>query len=222
MAPAEPSAVEPLSPATAAARAELVRLGRRYFGLGWLYATAGNLSARVGDRVVITASGKHKGDLGPDDFVEVDLAGALRASGSPTGKASAETSIHLALYRAHPTAAFALHVHTVASTLVGATALAPTGIPIVAFEGVEMVKAWDLWQDGVRAELPVFPNHADVARIGEDVARHFAALPPGTPPVPALLVAAHGITAWGADAFTANRHLEATEFLCQLELARRR
>lgn len=211
-----------LSPATEAARHDLVRLGRRYFELGWLFATAGNLSARVGDRVVITASGKHKGELAERDFVEVDLDGALLAAGHPGGKASAETSIHLAIYRARPSAAVALHVHTVASTLVHGRAYADaaTAIPVVRYQGVEMVKAWDLWDEGLTVDLPVFPNHADVPQIGRDVARHLAELPASAPIVPALLVAGHGITAWGSDAFTANRHVEATEFLCRLELAR--
>lgn len=208
----------PLASETEAARDELARLGRRYFALGWLYATAGNLSARVGDRVVITASGKHKGDLSPLDFVEVALDGALVASGHPGGKASAETAIHLALYRAHAAARVVLHVHTVASTLVRGGPARDGDVPAIRFEGVEMLKAWDLWDEGAAAELPVFPNHADVGRIGADVARHFAG--PRTPAVPALLVAAHGITAWGPDAFAANRHLEATEFLCQLARAR--
>ena len=39
--------------------------------------------------------------------------------------------------------------------------------------------------------------------------------------VPALVIAGHGITAWGDDLAAAHRHVEITEFLCRLELARR-
>lgn len=207
-----------LSESTLAARRDLARLGRRYFNLGWLFGTVGNLSARVGDRVVITASGKHKGDLEELDFVEVDLDGTLLAAGHPGGKASAETSIHLAVYRTHPSATFALHVHTIASTLlVGRRAGNP---PTVSFEGLEMLKAWDLWDESVVAELPLFANHVDVAVIGREVEAYYRELNASLPEVPALIVRGHGITAWGTDAFTANRHLEATEFLCQIERAR--
>ncbi|MCC6621124.1 MAG: methylthioribulose 1-phosphate dehydratase [Deltaproteobacteria bacterium] len=214
--------IGPLSDATLAARRALIALGRRYFGLGWLFATVGNLSARVGDRVVITASGRHKGDLVDADFVEVDLAGRLVGAGFEGGRASAEAAIHLAVYRAHPDAGFCLHVHTVASTLVagGRRDLGElrAGVPVVVLSGLEMLKAWDLWDEDVVAALPVFDNHADVARIAAEVAAYFAHRP--RPPVPALIVRGHGITAWGPDAFSANRHLEATEFLCQVVGAR--
>jgi len=213
--------VAALSDASLAARRDLARLGRRYFNLGWLFGTVGNLSARVpgsSDRVVITASGKHKGDLEERDFVEVSLDGTLLAAGHPGGRASAETSIHLAVYRTHPNATFGLHVHTIASTLLVAHRGGQP--PTVAFEGLEMLKAWDLWDESVVAELPLFANHADVADIGREVEAYYRALPPTTPAVPALIVRGHGITAWGTDAFTANRHLEATEFLCQIERAR--
>lgn len=208
-----------LSDASLPARRDLVALGQRYFKLGWLFGTVGNLSARVGDRVVITASGRHKGDLVEVDFVEVDLAGELVASGFPGGRASAETAIHLAVYRTHPAVTFCLHVHTVASTLVaGDPGAARGGVPVVVLSGLEMLKAWDLWDEHAVATLPVFPNHADVSRIGAEVEGYFRAGP--LPPVPALVVRGHGITAWGEDAFAANRHVEATEFLCQVSRAR--
>jgi len=209
--------LSPLSDATLAARRELVALGQRYFKLGWLFGTVGNLSARVGDRVVITASGRHKGDLVDGDFVEVDLAGALSAAGFEGGRASAEAAIHLAVYRTHLEATHCLHVHTVASTLIAGDA-ERHGVPIVTLAGLEMLKAWDLWDEDVVAALPVFPNHADVARIGAEVEAYFGARP--LPPVPALIVRGHGITAWGRGAFAANRHVEATEFLCQVARAR--
>lgn len=211
--------VTALSESTLSARRDLMRLGRRYFHLGWLFGTVGNLSARVDQRVVITASGKHKGDLEELDFVEVDLDGALLAASHPGGKSSAETSIHLAVYRTHPRATFALHVHTIASTLLaGHRGGNP---PTVSFEGLEMLKAWDLWDESVVAELPLFANHADVAIIGREVEAYYQTLSASAPEVPALIVRGHGITAWGTDAFTANRHLEAAEFLCQIERARR-
>jgi methylthioribulose-1-phosphate dehydratase len=67
------------------------------------------------------------------------------------------------------------------------------------------------------AQLPIFANWAEVTRIAGDIEAYYSARQDQR--VPALLIASHGITAWGADAFTANRHLEVTEFLCQLALA---
>lgn len=228
----------PLSDTTRAIRAQLVALGARYHRAGWLLGTSGNLSGRVatasGERVVVTASGRDKGHLGLEDFVELDLDGALVAAGdgrlradpvAPSGpercRPSAEASIHLALYRTRSTARVALHVHTVASTLAVADDAFPgPATPRLTFTGLELVKGWDLWEEGAVAHLPVFPNRPEVPAIAAEIEAFYRARPDER--VPALLIASHGITAWGGDAFSANRHLEVTEFLCQVALARRR
>jgi len=214
----------PLTAETLPLRRALAELGARYHRLGWLFGTSGNLSARLGDRVVLSASGLDKGALGDDDFVEVALDGTLL--GSNGGKPSAETSIHLALYETRPDAAVVLHVHTVASTLAEADpreAPEPTSdatdVPRLRFSGLELIKGWGLWDEHAIADLPVFPNHASVPQIAAEIADFYRRHPDAA--VPSLLIAAHGITAWGADPFSANRHLEVTEFLCQVALARR-
>jgi methylthioribulose-1-phosphate dehydratase len=222
----------PLSEASLATRRELVALGARYHRAGWLFGTSGNLSARINvdgeTRVVVTASGRDKGHLGVDDFVEVTLEGELRA-GPPGGRPSAETTIHLAIYRTRPDANVALHVHTVASTLAIADEptpgtprsgrVQPPDQPRLTFTGLELIKGWNLWDEGAVASLPVFPNHSSVPAIANEIAAFYKAFP--HEPVPSLLITSHGITSWGHDAFTANRHLEVTEFLCQVALARR-
>ena len=215
--------VGPLSDETLPLRRALAGLGARYHRQGWLFGTSGNLSARLGDRVVLSASGRDKGALGDDDFVEVDLDGTLL--GTSGGKPSAETSIHLALYETRPEAAVVLHVHTVASTLAepdSARGCAPTDheVPRLRFTGLELIKGWGLWDEDAVADLLVFPNHGSVPKIASEIAAFYRHHPDEK--VPALLIAAHGITAWGVDAFSANRHLEVTEFLCQVALARRR
>jgi methylthioribulose-1-phosphate dehydratase len=206
-------------------REQLADLGRRYHTAGWLMGTSGNLSARLrgsggasdDDRVVVTASGRHKGRLGTEDFVVVDLAGRLLAAGRDA-RPSAETSLHLAIYRHTPDAGLALHVHTVASTLV-----APDGpggdvaIGHAHFRGFEMIKGFNLWEEDATAALPIFANRPHVPDIAAAVERYYAT-PRG---VPAFVIRGHGLTAWGADGFTADRHLEVAEFLCRIAVARR-
>jgi len=235
-----------LTPQTLEARTRLAALGARYHRAGWLMGTSGNLSARViaddhgDDRVVVSASGKDKGELGPEDFVELDLRGEVLAAGDSghgaRARPSAEASIHLALYRTRPKARVALHVHTVASTLASPDPDAPLPRPLHAdlaathptshgvqhlrFTGLELIKGWDLWDEGALADLPYFPNWPHVPDIAHDVERYYQHHADAR--VPALLIAHHGITAWGADFFSANRHLEVTEFLCQVALSRRR
>lgn len=174
--------------------------------------TSGNLSARVSEHpestVVITASGRDKGALGHDDFVEVALDGAVIHAGRGLSP-SAETSIHLAIYQAAPRCGAVLHVHTIASTLIRPS----EGVPgSVSFESLEMLKGWGLWEEGAQAELPVFENHADVGRIAEAVAAQLSI----AARVPALVIAGHGLTAWGPTVADAHRHVEITEFLCRL------
>lgn len=205
----------PLSEQSAAARRALVELGRRYHRYGWLYGTSGNLSTRVGpNRVVITASGRDKGALSEDDFVEIDLEGELLAA--PEGaRPSAETSIHLALYDALPAVSAVLHVHTVATTLARPAGPLPAEL---TFSGLEMIKGWGLWEPDAVARLPVFANHAHVPDIADEMRRWYQS----RREVPAALIAGHGLTAWGESLAAAHRHVEITEFLCQVLAARQR
>ena len=157
------------------------------------------------------------------------MARGTAANGVTSGEVarcrpSAETTIHLAIYRTRPDTRVALHVHTVASTLTtpdGAFAAAAEEdrVPRRTFFGLELIKGWDLWDEHATAHLPVFPNWPEVPRIARDIEAFYRTH--SNERVPALLIASHGITAWGSDAFTANRHLEVTEFLCQVALARR-
>jgi methylthioribulose-1-phosphate dehydratase len=204
---------------TALAREALVGLGRRYDGFGWVLGTGGNLSARSARGFIVTASGRHKGMLGPDDFVEMSLGGEVVAAGG-NARPSAEASIHRAIYTAHPTAMFALHVHTpvAANAVPNAPSDGPGAIGTVRFRDLEMVKAWGCMGFRAEASMPVFENHADVEAIAADIAGWFGAHPRAgdTFDAPALLIRTHGVTAWGASAFEANRNLETAEFLLRV------
>jgi methylthioribulose-1-phosphate dehydratase len=199
----------PLSDASLEARRSLAALAARYHGAGWMLGTSGNLSLRYApDLAVVTASGCDKGQLTEDDFVEVRLSGEL-VGGGPGRRPSAETSIHLAVYRGAAEATAVLHVHTVDSTLVARGEENPS---LLDCTGLEMVKGWGIWDEGARAVLPVFQNHALVPRIAEDIALWLEK----DRSVPALIIENHGLTAWGSDLESAHRHVEITEFLCRV------
>ena len=199
----------PLSDASLGARVELAALAARYHAAGWMLGTSGNLSARVADdRFVVTASGCDKGRLTPEDFVEVDLDGAVVGAG-PGRRPSAETSIHLAVYGPCPEVNAVLHVHTPDSSLLNQGSTNPS---FLDFTGFEMVKGWGLWAPDAVAQLALFDNHADVPRIADDVRAWLAT----QPTVPALVIERHGITAWGEALKAAHRHVEVTEFLCRV------
>src|SRR5579862_4518646 len=96
----------------------LCATARWCYARGWVPATSGNFSVRSvqgdGERIFITPSGLDKGLVTPADLLEIDGEGQPVTS---NGKPSAETSLHLALYRARTEARAILHVHTVWNTL---------------------------------------------------------------------------------------------------------
>ncbi|GMV38828.1 MAG: methylthioribulose-1-phosphate dehydratase [Myxococcales bacterium] len=188
-------------------RVAMMRASRRFYGLGWMVGTAGNLSARRDDgRIWITASGRHKGTLGSPDFVLVDPDGVVAARGLPEDRPSAETTIHLALYRLFPAAKAVYHVHTVEASVVSDLA----GGQDIALPPVEMIKGLGVWDGDPRVSIPVFANQPDVPRIAAEIEQRFAANPPA---VPALMIHGHGATVWGRTTEAALHHVEVLEFI---------
>jgi methylthioribulose-1-phosphate dehydratase len=112
----------------------LCATARWCYAQGWVPATSGNFSVRQADRIFITASGLDKGTLTPAGLLEVDLEGNLV---NGIGKPSAETGLHLVLYRARPAAGAILHVHTVWNTLLSGFHEAAG---YVALSGYELLK----------------------------------------------------------------------------------
>nr|WP_275983794.1 methylthioribulose 1-phosphate dehydratase [Paenibacillus hamazuiensis] len=174
---------------------------------GWFPATSGNLSIRVGEfspeqfTFAITASGKDKSVNTPSDFLLVNEKGQpTEATGL---KPSAETLIHCEIYRLTGCGAI-YHVHTVFNNLVSELFWEQRSIPV---EGVELIKAFNIWDEDAVIHVPILPNYADIPKI--------AALVPDVldKRVPGIMLRKHGIYAWGANPFEAKRHLEAFEFL---------
>ncbi len=91
------------------AREQMVAFCRLGWQRGYLAATDGNISLRLGpERVLITPAGRSKALLQPEDLVEVDLAGKVL---SGRGRPSAELALHLAVYEELPRAGAVVHAH---------------------------------------------------------------------------------------------------------------
>lgn len=182
---------------------------------GWFPATSGNLSIRLGqandDRPLhfaITASGKDKSVHTTEDFLLVDAEGQPVEATSL--KPSAETLIHCEIYKATNCGAI-FHVHTVFNNLVSEMYADEGFIPV---KGVELIKAFNIWEENAAIRIPVLPNYADIPRIAQLVAAQIE------PRIPGIALRNHGIYAWGNDTFAAKRHLEAFEFLFEYEYRR--
>ncbi|MEV7420653.1 methylthioribulose 1-phosphate dehydratase [Streptomyces sp. NPDC089919] len=189
------------------AGAVLAREAARFASFGWMRGTAGNLSvvtSREPLRLLVTASGRDKGELDPADTVLVDGWGEPVVAGS--GRPSAEAALHARVVRLTGAGAV-VHVHTVASVAAGRRH--PAG---VAFRDLEMLKGLGRSAHDEEVVLPVIANSQDMDVLG---GRLEAVLDPR---VPAVLVAGHGLYAWGADPAAARRHTEVVEWLLELAL----
>ncbi len=189
-------------------RAQLIEVGRGFYERGWMWATAGNVSARADrDSFWITMSGVSKGHLSREQFVRVAVAdGSVRERDDPEARPSAETAIHRAVYAARPDVQACLHGHSIEAVLASRDR---ARLPLP--EG-EMIKALTPRAESP-AVLPVFRNHHDVALIAREVAAFLGDNPDA---LPAIVVADHGTTAWGRDIAQALQHFEAVEFLLRL------
>lgn len=181
---------------------------------GWAPATAGNFSGRIDERhATITVSGRDKSKLTERDFLLMDLD-AVVVDGQ--GKPSAETPLHLQLYRHAPSIGAVLHTHSPNQTVAGRL-LAHEGS--IRFEGYELLKAFSgVGTHEASIELPVFANTQDM----EELVRIVAARLQRGGRLFGYLIEGHGIYAWGTDLADALRHLEAFDFLlgCEMELRR--
>jgi methylthioribulose-1-phosphate dehydratase len=187
--------------------AELTEIKTNFASRGWFQGTSGNLSIRVGEftpeqfAFAITASGKDKSVNTPSDYLLVDQNG--KPIEATSLKPSAETSIHCEIYRLTGCGAI-FHVHTVFNNVVSELFWERGSIPV---DGVELIKAFNIWDEEVHIDIPILPNYADVPRIAPLIEGAMQ------PRIPGIMLRKHGIYAWGANAFEAKRHLEAFEFL---------
>lgn len=197
----------------AAAVAAIIAAGQRMDRLGWVPATAGNISARLDDgSIAITRSGGHKGFLDAAGVIRVDAAGQpLR----PGDRPSAETGLHCGIYARFPEAGAVLHGHSVPLTV-----LTRAAGDAMTLAGYELLKAFPgLATHDATVAVPVFDNDQDIPRLQAAVARRWDAM--GTVP-PGYLIRGHGIYVWGRDLPQALLRLEALEFMLACELAERR
>ncbi|MFE6661989.1 class II aldolase/adducin family protein [Streptomyces sp. NPDC057697] len=92
----------------------VVATARRTAAEGLVVGTSGNVSARVGDTILVTPSGVPYDRLGPEDAVGVDPEGnRVLGELAPTS----ELPLHLAVYR-NTDAAAVVHTHAVHATAV--------------------------------------------------------------------------------------------------------
>ena len=191
---------------------EIIEAGRFLDARGWSPATSSNYSTRLSaSQALLTVSGKHKGQLGPDDVLATDLAGN---SLEPGKKPSAETLLHTQLYSWRPEIGAVLHTHSVNATVL--SRLTPGDS--IEFEDYELQKAFSgVSTHESRVLVPIFDNDQDIARLAAKVQPWLEAHPDCV----GYLIRGHGLYTWGARMSDALRQIEAFEFLFECELKAR-
>jgi len=161
--------------AEAALRNELAAALKRLDALGLNRGSAGNLSHRCGDGMLITPTGMGADDLRPEDLVWVGDDGTLRGDWQP----SSESPFHAAIYRVRPGLQAVVHTHSP-----NAAALACLRRTLPAFHYMVAVAGGD--------DVPCVPYHLfGTEALSQAVAGAFATRD-------ACLMANHGLVAGGA------------------------
>lgn len=177
---------------------------------GWLPATAGNFSVRdaATGQLHISPSGIDKGHMLPEQLLVLESDGRPL---DPHRKPSAETGLHVVIYRHRPEAHAIAHVHTIWNTLLSAHLLSQAKIGL---EGYELLKALSgVTTHAHREDVPILANTQDYPALCQEL----TAVLKANSAAHGVLLSAHGLYTWGKSVAEARRHLEALEFLFEVE-----
>ncbi len=190
----------------------IIDAGRFLYDRGWSPATSSNYSARLNSaELLLTVSGKHKGQLTPDELLAVDMNGQ---SLEPDKKPSAETLLHTQLYRWKPEIGAVLHTHSVNATVLSRVCLSDS----LVFADYELQKAFSgIVTHESQVLVPIFDNDQDIGRLASRVQPWLEEHPDCV----GYLIRGHGLYTWGARMSDALRQIEAFEFLFECELKMR-
>lgn len=185
---------------------ELVRCAKACYDRGWSFGTAGNFSLRGSDGIMWQSpSGLNKGELNPDLFIPVHVATGEVVTPLKTLRPSLEMPVHIGIYRAVEGAHCVVHTHppcVVKSSFLGKDLI---------FRGHEMQKTLGCKDHLETLRIPVVVNPTpDGMPAFMEQTRQYV-----IPGVPMVLLAGHGVYAWGKTPMEALSYVEGLEFLCQ-------
>jgi len=179
------------------AKKEIIEIGKRMYDKGYVVASEGNMSIRLGDtKILVTPGGKNKGRLKQNDLVLVDLKGK-KISGNL--KPSSELLMHLFVYQKRKDVNAAVHAHPPYS---------------LAFASAHLPLAQSLLPEVIMF-LGEIPLASYATPTTEEVP---LSLSPFIEEHNAFLLENHGVLALGKDIFEAYSRLEMVEHLAKVNL----
>lgn len=175
--------------------------------MGMVPATSGNFSARLANgNIAITVSGTHKGKLTQSDIMIIDREGTPMDDRRP----SAETGLHVQIYKHFPRTGAVLHPHAMNAVL-----LSRRYSETVRLENYELLKAFPgIDTHHTSMEIPVFENDQNISRLATVIDNYLSRHPDAS----AYILAGHGFYTWGNNMEDAMRHVEALDYLFTCEL----
>ena len=90
-------------------RDNIIQIARRMAALGLVTGTLGNVSCRLGDRLLITPSGLEYATMCPEDLVLLDFSGHVVEGDRPP---SSEVRLNLAIYKSLSDVRAIVHTHS--------------------------------------------------------------------------------------------------------------
>jgi L-fuculose-phosphate aldolase len=181
-------------------RRDICVVGRWLYERGYVASTDGNISVRLDARRILTSpTCLSKGMMAPEDMVIIDFDG-VKLSGDRNP--SSEIGMHLLIYRRRPDVHAICHAHPPT-----ATGYAASGIPL---------------NRAILAELVVTLGCVPVARYGTPGTPELAAgIEPLVQNHDAILLANHGVVAYGPDLLTAFFRMDTAEHSARVGLVSR-
>ena len=179
------------------AKKEIVEIGKRMYAKGYVVASEGNMSIRIGEnRILVTPAGKNKGFLKEKDLVLVDLKGK-KISGNL--EPSSELRMQLFVYQKRKDINAAVHAH------------APYSL---AFACAHLPLSQNLLPEVIMflGKIPLTPYATPTT---EEVPN---SLSPFIEKHNAFLLENHGVLTLGKDIYEAYNRLEMVEHLAKINL----
>jgi len=174
---------------------DMIEIGKRLHGRGWISSTDGNFSVKLGEnRIITTPTGVHKGYLTTDDFVIVNMKGEVLEGNS---KPSSELLMHLTCYRERPDICSVIHAH-------------PTYCIVLSVAGIKLAKCLLPEVLFTLGSIPTAdyapPTTEQVATSVQEPVRDFDA----------IILERHGSLNVGKDIFDTYNKLERMEHVAEI------
>lgn len=177
---------------------EMISTCRWLHQKGLATSTSGNLSARVEDQIVLTATGVSLADVEEQNLARTDLAGNVLGTARPTK----EAGLHLAIYKRHPDARATIHVHPVHCIAVTAQ------MNLAREQFLPAITPQSVMRAGRVPVVPYFPpGSAELAQAVENTEARAA-----------VALQNHGLVVFAADFAKAVGMLEEIEENCRARL----